>query len=98
MSLHFTKKCVELSRTSKLFMNMKQCIRLNLYRQRFLNFFLKSRVLTLCYLLLQDITGTVVIPDYLAAQQQNKVINFQNVVLTLVCFSAQIFCHSFAST
>ena len=52
------------------------------------------------FLVLQDHMGsTVFVADsygiYLAAQQRNKVINFR-FVLTLVCFSAYIFCDRLA--
>ena len=51
------------------------------------------------YATLLSTTGYCIVPDsfgiYLAAQQQNKLINFR-FVLMLVCFSAQVFCHRLA--
>ena len=84
--------CVE-SRASNLF--MKRCIRLNLQGKvaQFLSRGYVALLGTTGYKLLYS--SRIRMVSDLAAQQQNKVINFR-FVLTLVCFSAsyfQIFCH-----
>ena len=80
MLRHFTKKCME-STASKLF--IKRCIWLHL-QAKVAQFFQCLYYATQNYRIY-----------YLAAQQQNKLINFR-CCANMVCFSAQKFCHSLA--
>ena len=77
----FTNKCME-SKASKLF--IKRSIWLNLYVKVALFSFSSA------YIKLHNTTGykVLMVPTYLAAQQQNKLIQFPVCDVQLVCFSA----------